>query len=317
MNKLLKALFHFYMMSATEADGGGAEVVDRGDDIPEETVESVAEEVVEETLVEEVAEEEVEAPRDEKGRFIPKERFDEAVGKERDARTAAEQRLATLEAELKSRQVVQTQGVEIDKIEAHISALEEQHATFLLDGDGKKAAELMREIRHAERQIAKIEMQQDSGRITAHAIEAERVEYAIATLEAEHPEFNPDSEEFDEDLVELVLAKQQRLIQTENLAPSKALVKASQDVLKKLGAKPAQDDAKGLAAAKAGQDRKSAQIAKNLETQKRQPASMRDSGMDSDKAGQGVEGIDPTKLSYDEFVALPDSTKAKLRGDKL
>jgi hypothetical protein len=58
------------------------------------------------------------------------------------------------------------------------------------------------------------------------------------------------------------------------------------------------------------------QVKKNLDTQARQPASMRDVGMDSDKAG--VKGdIDVSKLSADEFAALPESTKAKLRGDLL
>ena len=87
--------------------------IDRGDFLPEE-IEALKTEVpVEEPVVEEVAEEEaveeaVETPekdkaeepaRDEKGRFagIPKARFDEAVGKEREAREAAERRAAELE----------------------------------------------------------------------------------------------------------------------------------------------------------------------------------------------------------------------------
>jgi hypothetical protein len=319
MSKLLKALFHFYMLSAVDGDGGGGGAVDRGDDVPEGNTE-VADEPAVETPeeAEKEAEKEIEEPaRDEKGRFIPKERFDEAVGKEREARAAAEQRLAALEKELQSRQQTQKQGADVEAFEAHITTLEDKHTTLLLDGDAKGAAAVMKEIRMAERQIAKLEMQQDSTAITAHAIEAERVEYAIASLEADHPVFNPDSEEFDEELVNFALAEQQRLMKAEGMAPSRALVKAATTIMKRFAAKPAEVDAKPGLAKAAQDDRKAAQVAKNLETQKRQPASMRDSGIDSDKAGQQGANIDPSRLSYEEFEALPDSVKAKLRGDNI
>ena len=316
MNKLLLSLFRFAMLPVTDADGGGP--VDRGDEIvADEPGEKLAQdsETLEQSEPEEAAEEEPEEPaRDEKGRFIPKSRFDEQVGKEREARVAAEQRAAALEKQINESQQTQQQSVKVAEIEAYVSELEEKHAQLLLDGEAKKAAAVMKDIRNAERQIVKAELQQDSGRITAQAIEAERVEYAIATLESEHPEFNPDSEEFDETLVNFALAEQQRLMKAEGLSPSKALIKASNSIIKLVNRQvTAQADKQGLA--KAQGDRKAAQVAKNLETQKKQPASMRDSGIDSDKAGHGIEGVDPSKLTFEEFKALPESTKAKLRGD--
>lgn len=314
MTKLLLSMFRFAMLPVTDADGGGP--VDRGDDIAEESGEKLAHdsETLEQSDPEETAEEEPEEPaRDEKGRFIPKSRFDEQVGKEREARVAAEQRAAALEKQISESQQTQQQSAKVAEIEAYVSELEEKHAQLLLDGEAKKAAAVMKEIRSAERQIVKAELQQDSGRITAQAIEAERVEYAIATLEAEHPEFNPDSEQFDETLVNFALAEQQRLMKAEGLSPSKALIKASNSVMALVNRQVAQAEKPGLA--KAQGDRKAAQVAKNLETQKKQPASMRDSGIDSDKAGHGVEGVDPSKLTFEEFKALPESTKAKLRGD--
>jgi len=314
MTKLLLSMFRFAMLPVTDADGGGP--VDRGDEIAEESGEKLAHdsETLEQSDPEETAEEEPEEPaRDEKGRFIPKSRFDEQVGKEREARVAAEQRAAALEKQISESQQTQQQSAKVAEIEAYVGELEEKHAQLLLDGEAKKAAAVMKEIRSAERQIVKAELQQDSGRITAQAIEAERVEYAIATLEAEHPEFNPDSEQFDETLVNFALAEQQRLMKAEGLSPSKALIKASNSVMALVNRQVAQAEKPGLA--KAQGDRKAAQVAKNLETQKKQPASMRDSGIDSDKAGHGVEGVDPSKLTFEEFKALPESTKAKLRGD--
>jgi hypothetical protein len=68
----------------------------------------------------------------------------------------------------------------------------------------------------------------------------------------------------------------------------------------------------GLGAAAAGHD----QVSKNLATDKAQPASLHNAGLDSDKAG--INGkVDITKLTADEYAALPESTKAKLRGDVL
>ena len=73
---------------------------------------------------------------------------------------------------------------------------------------------------------------------------------------------------------------------------------------------------KGLSAGKTATDRKEAQVAKNLDTQRRQSPSMKDAGMDSDKAGI-KDKIDVSKLTPEEFAALPEATKAKLRGDVL
>ena len=47
----------------------------------------------------------------------------------------------------------------------------------------------------------------------------------------------------------------------------------------------------------------------------RQPASLKDAGIDSDKAGQDKADLDVNKLSEAEFNALPAAQLAKLRGD--
>ena len=82
--------------------------VDRGDNLEIET--PVVETPEIETPELEVKEPEVKEPeskepevkeRDDQGRFIPKGRFDEAVGKERAARETAERKLAELQATLK------------------------------------------------------------------------------------------------------------------------------------------------------------------------------------------------------------------------
>lgn len=262
-------------------------------------------------------------PRDENGRFaekearIPKSRFDEAVGKEREAREAAERRAQELERKLAETSANKEAAAEIERIEGEVEALELKYQELLLDGNTGEAAKVMRQIRLAERQIATAEAESRAQATTAKAIEADRLEAAIARLESDYPEFNTQSEVYDEDLVGLVLTKQRSLIQG-GMSPSTALTKAGKDVAERFlkkqdDAQVTKDEAKGLAAATKQDDRKKEAVAKAIETQNAQPASTKEVGMDSDKLGE--KGLpDVTKLTADEFDALPDSTKARLMG---
>lgn len=265
-----------------------------------------------------------EQPRDDKGRFaekearIPKSRFDEAVGKEREAREAAERRAQELERKLAETSANKEAAAEIERIEGEVEALELKYQELLLDGNTAEAAKVMRQIRLAERQIATAEAESRAQATTAKAIEADRLEAAIARLESDYPEFNTQSEVYDEDLVGLVLAKQRSLIQS-GMSPSVAITKAGKDVAgrflkKQEETKEVKDDSKGLAAAAKQDDRKKEAVAKAIETQSAQAPSTKEVGLDSDKLGE--KGLpDVTKLTADEFEALPESTKARLMGN--
>jgi hypothetical protein len=58
-------------------------------------------------------------------------------------------------------------------------------------------------------------------------------------------------------------------------------------------------------------------IKKNLDTSLRQPGSLKPMGADSDKRGEKGGLPDVAKLSEEEFDALPESTKARMRGGSL
>lgn len=303
--------------------------IDRGDFLPEEIEALKTEAPVEKPVVEKVAEEEAieeavgtpeedkaeEPARDEKGRFagIPKARFDEAVGKEREAREAAERRAVELERQLAERAQAQVKTEQTEELETRISEMEKQHAQFLLDGEAEKAAELMRSIRHTERQIARAEAQADARTTTSQILEAERFELAVAKLEADYSTLNPKSETYDPELVEMILDRQARLVQG-GMPPSQAITNATDFVMKRV----ARDEApaqQGLAAAKVP-DRKAEQVKKNLEVQAKQPPSMKDVGLDSDKLGEKAMP-NVAQMTLEEFNALPATTKARLRGDML
>jgi hypothetical protein len=258
------------------------------------------------------AEPEGEAARDEKGRFIPKQRFDEAVGRERDARESAERRLADLQAQMA--QV--NQDLDVGKVEGEIQELEKAHTRAMMDGDSDKSAELMGQIRLKERSISLQQATHLSREARTQAAEEVRMDMAISTLETTYSVLNPQAEDFDPDIVDMVVATQRALIERDKLTPSQAMIKAAQKVVSKLTPVAAAGEQAGLAAGKTTTDRKGEQVAKNLDAAKRQPASTKDTGLDSTAAG--IKGdIDPTKLSYDELKALPEATKARLRGDML
>ena len=298
-----------------------AEVVDRGDEFVPSSVDVDEPEVnVPEPDVE-VPEPEPEkkpdpepAPRDEHGRFIPKTRFDEAVGKERLARENAERQVAELQEALRKQALSKTEADLLDQI----TALRTQKAQATLDGDAEKIVTLEAQIDALRDQISIQKSTDMTTRAKNEAREEIRLDTAIASLEATYPAFNPESEEFDQDLVDLVISAQQRLISVDRMPPSAALLEAARKVLRKIAAPASADPEpkKGLGAAKVADGRRKSQIDKNLDTLKKQPADGRDVGLDSDALG--IKGnVDVSKLTYDEFEALPASMKAKLRGDML
>lgn len=260
-----------------------------------------------------------EPARDEKGRFaekdvkIPKSRFDEAVGKEREAREAAERRAADLERRLRETAQAQDTQAQVNAIETQVEELETKYQELLLDGNTKEAAAVMKQIRLAERQIATAEAEAKASQMTARAIEADRLELAIAQLEAEYPVLNPDSDSFDKLLANYVVTVQREYI-GEGMSPSKALVKAANELVERFTSVMKEEpEPKGLAAAKGG-DRQKAAVEKALSAQKAQPASLKESGYDSDSRGE--KGLpDVAKMSADEFDALPKATQDRLMGN--
>lgn len=258
-----------------------------------------------------------EPERDEKGRFtgkgvIPVERHKATLDKEREAREAAERRAAELEQRLQQQQAQQENMARTEEIETQIEGLEEKYQELLLDGNTKEAGQIMRQIRHMERQIATAEAEARATQTTAQALEGERMELAIARLEADHPEFNTASENYDPDLVALVLAKQKAYVSNGD-SPSRAMLKAGEEVAKRFLMKTEAEDTKGLAKG-AQNDRQKQAVAKALDAQKAQPASMKDVGMDSDTRGE--KGLpDVASMTADEFAALPQATQDRLMGN--
>lgn len=267
-----------------------------------------------------------EVPRDDTGKFtkkekddgplIPKARFDEQLGKERAAREAAERRTAELEAQA----VHNKQSLDVQQAIIAVSELRVQERKALVDGDEEKAAKLSAEADALNRQISAVEFQRLAESVAGKASEDMRMDMTLEHLEETYPALRIGDDAYDQDLVDDILDKQAGLMERERLSPSKALAKAAQQIMSRQVAKadpaPAADDPvdppKGLGAAKDG-ERKAAAVAKNLDV--KQPGNIKDIGMASDKAGQSTAVPSASAMEFDEFSALPESTRAKMRGD--
>ena len=316
---------------------------DRGDNIPEVAAPAQAQapKAEEPPKVGEVKAED--PPRDESGKFakkerqadpdtdvrIPKSRFDEQVAKERDRAEAAERRAAELEARLNAQQPKEEKpdpvSTKVDDLEARIDALQDKRDGFLVDGDTEKAAEVRREIRALEKELREVErgtLHQEAEQIATRRMEAQtaeqRIDTVVSKLESEFPVLNKASDDFDPRMVNFVLAEQHRLITELKLTPHEALQRAGKETMELFGHKPAgskADDTKEEKAETPAEKRQREARAKVADTVARQPASLKDAGLDSDKAGQGKVDLDVNKLTEAEFNALPAAELAKLRGD--
>ena len=143
-----------------------------------------------------------------------------------------------------------------------------------------------------------------------------RMELTIERIETEYPQLDEKSDTFDQDLTDDVLDKQRGYIERERLSPSQALLKAVKYVMSRAQPPAEKPEEKGgLSRADRGTERKEAAVAKNVDAANRQPASTKKAGADSDKHGQTAPTPEADQMTYEEFSALPDSTKAKMRGD--
>jgi len=243
---------------------------------------------------------------------IPKSRFDEQIAKERERADVAERRTAEVEATVG--RVNADAGIK--QLGVDLLELRKQERAAVLDNDEEKAAQLSAKADQLNQEIAIAKAGAYSAQGSAQATEDMRMEMTIERMEEKYPDLVIGAEKYNQDTVNDIIDKQTGYMTRERLSPSKALAKAVEYVMGRQVVVPTTEKA-GLAAAATGADRKGEAVARNLAVASQQPASMKDSGMDSDKAGQMRETPDAKGLTYEEFEALPAATKSKMRGDFL
>jgi hypothetical protein len=252
---------------------------------------------------------EPEKERDEKGRFMPLDAHKKTLELERSKRESVERELAELREQMKATQVTE----DVAKVQSDIKELNLQFSKLLLDGDHVQAAETMSLIQAKTAALQEQRQAEIVEQVAEQRDEKGRMASAISGLEDAYPMLKEDSEVFDQELTDMVLDQQLVFINRDRMTPSAALLKAADKIMSKL-AKTVEVPPTGLSAARTTEDRKATQVAKNIATAKAQPASLKESGMDSDKAGaSGV--LDAARMTREERAALPEATRARLRGD--
>lgn len=244
---------------------------------------------------------------------IPKARFDQAVQKERERAAAAEAEVRRY----REREQQQHQAANFEESQAKIKEMLKQHSSLLADGDLDKASDTMEAILQLrdDMQNARMESRADNARNSAKI----EVQYdaTVERLEAEYPEINPDSDDFDQSAVRRVQMMVTGIMQNEGKSPAQALQEATDILLKPAKAAKGESlrDKPSQEAVDQGMRRTQQQIDKNLKAAAQQPPLTKEVGADHDATGGVLDAEQVAAMSWEEFVSVPDSELAKMRGD--
>ena len=264
------------------------------EDVIEETVEEVTEEVTEETVEEETAEvvEEPEAKR----HMIPKRRLDDVVAKQR----KAEQELVEMRKEL-----IEAQAAANAKPSVDIRALSKQRNEAVLDGDLDKAAEIDEQIYASSQPEATDAVDMET--IYAEVEAKIELKTTLTSVFETYPELDTESDSFDEDLNSEALVFQQAYL-NQGHSPAEAVRRAADAAIRVLRPEllTAKEEVKAVV-----KPRKT-NVKGNVEASNAQPPKMQQ-GESGGKTSS--EMVDISKLTDEEFDALPEATRARMRGD--
>jgi hypothetical protein len=241
------------------------------------------------------------------GKWIPKDRFDQAVRKEREKAELANKQLQ----ELKEKETLQSKADDIVQAQAWMKEMVRKRNSLLADGELEKASEIDDKILEVQDAIAdrRAEMRSEKTKETTKA--EMQYDAAVAKVEAMYPQIDPDSEDYDAEAVSEVRALMRGYQQELKLSASKALERAAKRIFGEVDKKSADSQVE------AGLRRKQEAVERNLEVAKKQPPPTKDVGLDHDKKGGGLDAKTVMKLDYKEFNKLSDEVLSSLRGDTL
>ena len=334
MNPLLQKLLNRYLKQADDdgsdlpggdADYGddftptddGAENVpaaknDAGDELAaaDEDLRAAAEELEEGT--EEAKK--TGTPKSGKGKFIPLDRHEKLLKKERARREELEAQLSQSRA---GQQMAQA-NEDLSRVEDELVAMEARYNDLLAEGDTQAAAQLMTQIRRKNAELNSITAAQRDAEVMARAVEKVRFDEALDRIEEAYPELDPDSDEYDEDtyqdVYDLMMAGRQR-----GLSATKALQRA---VARVMGAETTAQKRATTATPRVDENdvasrRRGEAVRRNLDAARRTPPATHRISANNDAAGGALTAKAVMNMSEDDFEKLSDKDLARLRGDVL
>lgn len=263
--------------------------------------------------------EEGEEGKDKKSKVVPHARFNEVVMQRNFYETE--------NADLK-RKLAEVEGGGKKKVEEEpeydYDEAEDRYLTAVAAGDKATAKAVRREINaqiqaDAESNVIKtLNLDQRLEEQSTHLSEAQMVKAFTTQIEADFPQFNKASKDFDQDLVSDTLETYKAYV-AGGMALSKAIEKATKlhaiaagiDITKKPN-KGLSDEAQLSAAERATAARKKGNDANQRQAPKL-PGNKGNAG--KDLKNLDADDIDVEQLTDEQFDALPEATKKKLRGD--
>lgn len=293
------------------------DVVDRGDNFvpePESAAPEPTAEVEEVVAAPEVAPEPTKAEPEKKGdeNLIPRDRFNEAVLKERTKTEAAANRVRELEGQL----VVQNVSQDVVEAQKQIKELIKTRNQQLADGKLDEASTTDEKIFELQDAVADRKAEHKATLAKEAAKEEMRYDNAVSKLETDYPALDPESDDYSQSDVDEVRALMRGYQVELGLSPSQAITRAAKRVFG-TPAKAAAIIKEDETAKKAGASRKTEAVDRNLDAAKKQPASTKEVGLDHDKRGGGLDAKTVMKMNYKEFSELDEAQLSKMRGDSL
>ena len=288
-----------------ELDEAPAEDPEEEPEAGEPEQESEEEPEAEESEAEEPEEPEAEEPEPEpaaqaeKQHSIPKYRFDEV----NERRKAAERRARELERQ-------QELNDPSKAIDFDFDAKERRYAELVMDGDHDKALELRREIRQAEQTAYRVMAERQAEQTRESTKEELAFDTAVEELNAAYPAFDPNAEGYNKELVDEALDLHAGFL-ARGYTPAGALRKSVLYVAAMNGLRPAGEEpvTPSLNEAPKAPAKKKTDVKAKLEAAGKQPPRQKGVGV------AGEKKVDLDSMSEEEFDALPEATKARLRGD--
>ena len=285
------------------------------EDAEEETATEESEEIVsedeqstEETepeaeLEEELEEEPVAAEKPAKKPMVPKARLDEVLAKQK----ALQKQLDEINAA--------NEKAEEAPESYDFDAKEVEYQNMVLDGETEKAVALRREIRKAERDTLEYEMRQEMSQTVNQDRQMTALQQAANAMEAAYPVFDRNSDDFNEDMTNEVVELRDAFIMKGYEAVD-ALSKAAKYVVKDHDLDQVQESAPSLAGKAQKSDelaKKRSQVSKKLKAAEAQPPEL----PGESSSNHGEKRLDLSRMTEEEFDALPEATLKRLRGDIL
>lgn len=236
--------------------------------------------------------------------MVPKARLQREIDKRRD-----------LERRLAEREAAERAESEAAQGKYDFDAAEERYMNAVLDGKTEEAKAIRSEIRKAEKAEYERLAEQRAETVTTKVDTKKALLDVAARYETDYPVFDPESESFNEELLDEAQAIYRGYIETGRYAsPVDAFQKALDVVVKSNDLQKA-----GQPAPAAGKKQPAPAPArtatKRVEAIASQPPVTGTAGRSSASAGE--HALNPLELTDDEIAKLPIATLKRLRGDEL